>query len=146
MVTDPIKILGHKDTGTQQEHKKNPFSFIYAFRYLVAGSAVGVLYNVLQMGPAIYLILTRKLLLSYPFELYFDILADQVIGYLLVSIASAAFAVALELRGEHDHFFHGGEVLPSYLKEAEFSAVLALIATLPMIVTSMLSAYVLFKT
>ncbi|KAH9299783.1 hypothetical protein KI387_031465, partial [Taxus chinensis] len=111
--------------------------------YLLSGSAIGLAYNVVQLVPAIFLIVTRKFLLPNPFGLYFNFIADQVIGYLLASSGSAALAVAMEFKRFYNE--NGVKEFDRFFRKAEASAASTLVATLAMIVLSIISARFLFK-
>eukprot|EP01018_Ginkgo_biloba_P024017 Gb_17252 [translate_table: standard] len=127
-------------------HLTYQFKDFNAFKYVVAAGIIGCMYSLFQIAQGIYLLFTGARLLPEPFSLYFDIVCDQVVAYLIMSSASAGIACITLARD----FFKSGDGLyndaaKKFLRIASASVSMEFLGFLVMAVCVLLSLHNVFQ-
>ncbi|KAJ4846854.1 hypothetical protein Tsubulata_041982 [Turnera subulata] len=117
-------ILLTTDTATLEVDLlefKVRFKDVYAYRYMVATTVMGMAYSLCQIVLTLYYITTGNRLMSDDNNLQFDFYGDKVVSYVLLSGAAAAFGATKDMKplfsgsGDVDKFFNKGYASASLL-------------------------------
>ncbi|KAI5674009.1 hypothetical protein M9H77_14373 [Catharanthus roseus] len=84
---------------------KTSFTFLHAYRYVVAVAAIGFLYTLVQIPLAMYESCTGKRLIHNSSMPYLDLYGDMVISLLLGSGVGVGLGVTLEMKRFLNPFF-----------------------------------------